>query len=125
VVSRLQYNFYNGDELAEILTQDTGNVHGPAATELRHPVLASHVVVIILQTSRPPASPLPGTGPTANPGAAQPQPGSVDPGPGPGGAALAPDSGQLIAPPSPSAVSDPVDATFAVSAMQFFGHQPN
>jgi hypothetical protein len=112
VVSRLQYNFYNGDELAEILTQDTGNVHGPVTTPLRHPVLASHVVVIILQTSRPPVSPVPSTSPTANPDAAQPQPGLVDP-------------GQAPAPPSASAVSDPVDATFAVAAMQFFGHQPN
>jgi hypothetical protein len=114
VVSRLQYNFYNGDELAEILTQDTGDVHGPAATELRHPVLASHVVVIILQTSRPPVSPLP----TTNPDGAPPNSGLVNPGP-------APDAGQTTAPPSPSAVSDPVDATFAVSAMQFFGHPPN
>jgi hypothetical protein len=112
VVSRLQYNFYNGDDLAEILTQDTGNVHGPAATELRHPVLASHVVVIILQTSRPPASPPPSTGTTTDADGAAPQPGVVDP-------------GQPTAPPSASAVSDPVDATFAISAMQFFGHQPN
>jgi hypothetical protein len=112
VVTRLQYNFYNGDELAEILTQDTGNVHGPVAAAVRHPVLASHVVVITLQTSRPPASPLP----TTNPDGAQPQPGSVDPGPGPG---------ETTVPVSPSAVSDPVDATFAISALQFFGHQPN
>ncbi len=107
VVSRMQYNFYNGNELAEILTQDTGNVHGPAAADLRHPVLASHVVVIILQTSRPPTSPLP-TG--------QPQSGPFDPGPGPS---------ETTAPVSTSAISDPVDATFAVTAMQFVGHQPN
>ena len=112
VVSRLQYTFYNGDELAEILTQDTGNVHGPAAAALRHPVLASHVVVIILQTARPPASPLPSTGATPNPDGAVPQPGLADP-------------GETTAPPSPSPLSDPVDATFAVTAMQFFGHQPN
>jgi len=116
VVSRLQYNFYNGDELADILTQDTGDVHGPAAAELRHPVLASQVVVIILQTSRPPASPLPNTSDTADPGAAQPQPQNVDPGP---------DPRETTAPTSPSALSDPVDATFAVAAMQFFGHRPN
>jgi hypothetical protein len=112
VVSRLQYNFYNGDELAQILTQDTGNVHGPVATELRHPVLASHVVVIILQTARPPASPPPSTGPSTDADGAAPQPGVVDP-------------GLMTAPSSASAVSDPVDATFAISAMQFFGHQPN
>lgn len=111
VVSRLQYNFYNGNELADILTQDTGNVHGPATTSLRHPVLASHVVVIVLQTARPPVSPLPE--PTSV--AAQAQSGPPDPG-------AATDTPM---PTSPSAVSDPVDATFAVSGMQFFGHQPS
>ena len=111
VVSRLQYNFYNGNDLAEILTQDTGAVHGPVAAPLRRPVLASHVVVLVLQTSRPPVSPLPTTSPPADPDGAAPQPESVDP-------------GQPTAPASASAVSDPVDATFAVAAMQFFGHQP-
>jgi hypothetical protein len=112
VVSRLQYNFYNGDALAEILTQDTGNVHGPVAATLRRPVLASRVVVIILQTSRPPAAPVPDT----NPAGAEPQPGSADPAPG---------AGPSTAALSPSPVSDPVDATFAVAALQFHGHQPS
>ncbi|MBV8293767.1 MAG: hypothetical protein JOY55_18505, partial [Mycobacterium sp.] len=124
VVAKLQYNFYNGNELAEILTQDTGNVHGPASTPLRHPVLASHVTVIVLQTSRPPVSPLPSAGPTTNPVGAEPGSGLIDPGLG---APLTPDVEQTTAPGplSPSTVADPVDATFAVSAMQFFGHQPN
>lgn len=112
VVSRLQYNFYNGNELADILTQDTGNVHGPATAGLRRPVLASRVVVIVLQTARPPASPLPGT----NTAAGQPQPGLVDSGP---------DTSDTPVPALPSTVTDPVDAAFAVSGMQFFGHQPN
>jgi hypothetical protein len=112
VVNRLQYNFYNGDELAEILTQDTGNVHGPVTAALRHPVLSSRVVVIILQTSRPPASPLPGTNPTG----ADSQPGSADP---------ATAAEQSTASLSPSPLSDPVDATFAVAALQFYGHQPS
>ncbi|MBV8863308.1 MAG: hypothetical protein JO259_15835, partial [Mycobacterium sp.] len=124
VVSKLQYNFYNGNELAEILTQDTGNVHGPAGTALRHPVLASHVTVIILQTGRPPVSPSPAAGPTSSPGGGAPEPGLVDPGLG---APWAPEVEQTIPPGSLSSptVSDPVDATFAISAMQFFGHQPN
>lgn len=112
VVSKLQYNFYNGNELADILTQDTGNVHGPASAELRRPVLASRVVVIVLQTARPPASPLNGTTTTA----AQPQSGPVDP---------AHDTTDAAVPAPASTVSDPVDAAFAVSAMQFFGHLPN
>ena len=112
VVSRVQYNFYNGDELAEILTQDTGNVHGPVTAALRHPVLASRVVAIILQTSRPPASPLPDT----NIVCAEPRPELADP---------APDPGHVVAALAPSTLSDPVDATFAVTALQFYGHQPN
>jgi hypothetical protein len=112
VVSRLQYNFYNGNELADILTQDTGNVHGPATAALRRPVLASRVVVIVLQTARPPMSPLPGP----NTAAGQPQPGLIDPGP---------DTSDTPVPALPSTVSDPVDAAFAVSGMQFFGHSPN
>lgn len=112
VVSRLQYNFYNGEELAEILTQDTGNVHGPVTAALRRPVLASRVVVIILQTSRPPAAPLL----DANIVAAEPQPGLADP---------IPDPAQVSAALTPSTLSDPVDATFAVTALQFYGHQPN
>jgi hypothetical protein len=111
VVSRLQYNFYNGDELAEILTQDTGNVHGPVTAALRRPVLASRVVVIILQTSRPPAAPAL----DANGAGAEPQSGQTDP---------TPDPGQVGAALAPSALSDPVDAAFAVTALQFFGHQP-
>ncbi|WP_428339057.1 hypothetical protein [Mycobacterium sp.] len=112
VVSRLQYNFYNGNELADILTQDTGNVHGPASAGLRRPVLASRVVVIVLQTARPPVSPLPGTNTAAGP----PQPGLVDP---------EPDTSDATVPTLPSTATDPVDAAFAVSGMQFFGHQPN
>jgi hypothetical protein len=112
VVSRLQYNFYNGDELAEILTQDTGNAHGPVTAALRQPVLASRVVVIILQTSRPPIAPLPDT----NGAGAEPQPGQAEP---------TPDPGQVGAALTPSALSDPVDATFAVANLQFYGHQPN
>lgn len=111
VVSRLQYNFYNGNELVDILTQDTGSVHGPASTGLRHPVLASRVVVIVLQTARPPVSPLPLPNPAAGP-----QPGLGDPGSG---------ASQMPAPTPSSTVSDPVDATFALSGLQFFGHQPN
>jgi hypothetical protein len=112
VVSRLQYNFYNGNELADILTQDTGNVHGPATAGLRRPVLASRVVVIVLQTARPPVSPLP----SPNTAAGQPQPGLVDP---------RPEAADTTVPALPSTATDPVDAAFAVSGMQFFGHSPN
>lgn len=94
IVTRLQYNFDDTDRT--VLTQDTANTHGPVTTALPHKVLASRVTVVILQTARPPASPLP---PDATASADPVPPGEQD--------------------------SDPVDATFAVSALKFLGHEPN
>lgn len=114
VVSRLQYCFNDDDHT--IVTQDTGNAHGPVTLPLPHPVLASQVTVIILQTARPPASPLPSTDPGNLPGL--------------------PDTAQGVGPAGQEDVpaqvptadldpnGDPVDATFAMSGLQFFGHPP-
>ena len=120
VVTRLQYIF-NDDERT-IFTQDTGNTHGPVTTPLPKKVLASRVTVIILQTSRPPASPAP-TGDAAAPA----QPGFLDSVLGQGNGPIPADSTQTSQPdPDPMGQNptDPVDSTFAVSAMKFFGHQP-
>lgn len=106
VVTRLQYVFDDTDRT--IVTQDTANTRGPVTMPLPAKVLASRVTVIVLQTSRPPADPLPTT--------IAPQPGS--PLDSVLGASADP------APPS-EADSDPVDATFAMSALKFLGHQPN
>jgi hypothetical protein len=54
--------------------------------------------------------------PDTNPAGAEPQLGSADPASG---------AEQSAASLSPSPVSDPVDATFAVAALQFYGHRPN
>jgi hypothetical protein len=114
VVSRLQYCFNDDDHT--IVTQDTGNAHGPVTLPLTHPVLASQVTVIILQTARPPASPLP----SADPGNL---PGIPDTAQGAGPAGQEDDPAQLpTADLDPNA--DPVDATFAMSGLQFFGHPP-
>ena len=120
VVTRLQYLF--NDDQRTIVTQDTGNTHGPVTTPLPTKVLASRVTVIILQTSRPPASPAP----TADP-AAPAQPGFLDSVLGQGNGPIPADATQTTQPdPDPMSQdpSDPVDSTFAVSAMKFFGHQP-
>jgi hypothetical protein len=120
VITRLQYIF-NDDERT-IVTQDTGNTHGPVTTPLPKKVLASRVTVIILQTSRPPASPAP----TAD-AAAPAQPGFLDSVLGQGNGPIPADATQTTQPdPDPMSQdpSDPVDSTFAVSAMKFFGHQP-
>jgi hypothetical protein len=120
VVTRLQYVF-NDDERT-IFTQDTGNTHGPVTTPLPKKVLASRVTVIILQTSRPPASPAP----TAD-AAAPAQPGFLDSVLGQGNGPIPADATQTIQPdPDPMGqdLSDPVDSTFAVSALKLLGHQP-
>jgi hypothetical protein len=106
VVSRLQYIFNDDDHT--IVTQDTGNAHGPVTLPLPRPVLASQVTVIVLQTTRPPASPLPSADLTTADTSGFPDPGSV----------------QTDLPTPGAQTDDPVDATFAMSALQFFGHPP-
>jgi hypothetical protein len=116
VVSRVQYVFNDTDRT--IFTQDTDNTHGPVTTPLPHKVLASRVTVVILQTARPPASPLPGaTEPAA--------PGFGDSVLGPGGAPLLPDATASTDPDPLGESADPVDATFAMAALTFLGHEPN
>jgi hypothetical protein len=101
-----------------IFTQDTGNAHGPVTTALPHKVLASHVTVVILQTARPSASPLPS--------ATEPVlPGFGDSVLGPDGAPLLPDTTASAHPEPLGQNADPVDATFAMSALTFLGHEPN
>jgi hypothetical protein len=117
VVSRLQYIFNDDDR--SIFTQDTGNTHGPVTTPLPNRVLASRVTVIILQTARPPASPPP------VPGSSGEQPGFLDSVIGADNGPAPADATQTSAPdPAGQTDSDPVDSTFAVSAMAFFGHLP-
>lgn len=127
VVTRLQFNFFNGSQLvADPFFVDTGSVHGPVTTALPGKVLASHVDVIILHTERPPAAPLPAsTGPGRAPDVTEltPPSGLVDSVLGP--ATAAPGAPPPADPGSSSTASDPVDATFAISQLQFFGHSPS
>jgi hypothetical protein len=116
VVSRLQYIFDDTDRT--VFTQDTGNAHGPVTTPLPHKVLASRITVVILQTSRPPASPLPSVTEPVLPGFGDSVLGSD-------GAPLPADSTVSSDPPPVEESTDPVDATFAVSALKFLGHEPN
>jgi hypothetical protein len=118
VVTRLQYIFNDTDRT--VFTQETGSAHGPVTTPLPHKVLASRATVVILQTARPPASPIPSEEPA--PGAA---PGFGDSVLGAGGAPLPADATSSADPLPLTPGSDPVDATFAVSALKFLGHKPN
>ncbi|WP_006243406.1 hypothetical protein [Mycolicibacterium tusciae] len=124
VVTRLQYIFLNGNVVSDIYTQDTGNVHGPVTAALPRRVLASRVNVVVLQTSRPPTSPLPAADPAGLPEA---QPGLVESLLGEGGGSLS-ESPQSPEPypdlTVPGSGSDPVDNTFAMSALKFLGYQP-
>lgn len=120
VVRRLQFNFFNGDQLAtDPFFLDTHNVHGPVTATLPGNVLASRVDVIILHTERPPAAPLPAaTAPPQSPGAD-----SIEPDAGMG---AMPGPVDPIPPAPDDSIADgnPVDATFAISQMQFLGHAP-
>jgi hypothetical protein len=124
VVRKLQFNFFNGNQLAaDPYFLDTQDIHGPVSATLPSKVLASRVDVIILHTERPPAGPSPSADPNA--------PTTADPS-GPGGLTSTvlgqPNSGSTFdAPAEPSADTgtDAVDATFAMSQLQFFGHSPN
>jgi hypothetical protein len=117
VVTRLQYNFNDDDRT--IVTQDTGSSHGPVTTALPHRVLASRVTVVILQTSRPAASPPPSTTAPAQPGFLDSVLGANS------GPSDATQTSSLPADPAEQPLSDPVDSTFAIAAMKFFGHQPD
>ncbi|WAJ47996.1 hypothetical protein OK015_28530 (plasmid) [Mycobacterium sp. Aquia_216] len=124
VVTNVQFNFFNGNELVtDPLPVDTHSVHGPVSVTLPRKVLVSRVDVIILHTDRPPANPLP-TSPASGPAGApseQPPNGLVDSLMGaPGGDPAAPPPADPAGAPS-----SPVDATFAMSQLQFFGHSPN
>lgn len=118
VVSRLQYCF-NDDEHT-MLVQDTGDVHGPVTQPLSHPVMASQVIIIVLQTARPPASPPTSSGPRADGPPGLPD-WSGPVGEDPTGLASAPG---LLPTVDLDPGADPVDATFAMSGLQFFGHSP-
>lgn len=126
VVSRLQFNFFNGNELVtDPVAVDTHSVHGPVSVTLPRRILVSRVDVIILHTDRPPTNPLPtspGPGPSTGAGE-QPPNGLVDSLMGIPG--FDPASPPPADPAIPAATSDPVDATFAMSQLQFYGHSPN
>jgi hypothetical protein len=111
VVSRVQYVF--NDTATTVVTQDTGNIHGEAVVPVPHGVLASKIVLIVLQTSRAPTEPTSTSTET------------------PPGVPLLDDV--LGAPPTlkPSTTTgaqpqpdDAVDNTFAISSLKILGHLP-
>jgi len=123
VVRRLQFNFYNGDQLAaDPFFLDTNSVHGPVPATLPGKILASRVDVMILHTERPPAAPRDGAPPGPDGGVVGSAPQVADSMLG-GGDPF--DLPPVSAPGTAAQSSDPVDATFAMSQLQFFGHPPS
>jgi hypothetical protein len=105
VVTRLQFNFFNGNQLAaDPFFVDTNSVHGPVTATLATRVLASRADVLVLHTDRPPASPVQA-------------------------APIGPADTELPSPTETSddmsTLADPVDSTFAMSQLQFLGHTPH
>ena len=130
IITRVQWILINGEDRTPVL-QDTNNIHGDALQPMPsrgndQGVLASRIEMIVLQTSRPPLDvPNPtGTG-TAPPGG-----GMID---SVLGAPLGPAAPQndgspeafdnTLLPPNGDD-TDPVDNTFAVSAIKVLGHPP-
>lgn len=115
VVTRVQFNFFNGDKLAtDPFVLDTNGIHGPVSATLPSRVLASRADVLILRTDRPSAAPTSAGSPPAPAGT---------------GGVLGADP--LGAPGAPATTDgdpggrDPVDATFAISQLSFLGHPPS
>ncbi|WP_431241051.1 hypothetical protein ACQ86B_28535 (plasmid) [Mycolicibacterium aichiense] len=127
-VTRMQFNFYNGDRLAaDPFFLDTNCVHGPVPATLPGKILASRLDVMILHTERPAAGQRPDPTPAGTDGdSVVPPPGLVDSVVGSGDtAAPTPSTDPAVAGTGTGGSTDPVDATVAISQLQFFGHPPN
>ena len=127
VVSLVQWILTDNNGAPTIVQQDTHNVHGPATQPMPHGcVLASHITMIVLETSRAPAdAPAPTStapGDPAAPGDAGIL-GSVlgtnTPPPAAGNTAGGTDP--LTGQPGSD---DPADNSFAISAITVYGHNP-
>lgn len=124
VVSRVQWILTDNNGTPTVVQQDTGNVHGPATQPMPHGcVLASHITMIVLETSRAPAD---------APTTASSTPG--DPA-APGDAGILGSVLGTNTPPPPAAGAtdpltgqpgsdDPADNSFAISAITVYGHNP-
>ena len=125
VLTRVQWNLFNGSDTPTVVPQKTGNVRGEAPQPMPNGgVLASRITMIVQETSRAPADTAPTTAP-----------------PGEGGGGLLDDvlGAPLGPPPSPTddpgsallpglpgepSATDPADNTFAVSSIKILGHPP-
>ena len=69
VITRVQWNLFNGNEPATVVAQNTANVRGEAVQPMPNGgVLASRITMIVQQTSRAPADTAPTTTGAPGPG---------------------------------------------------------
>lgn len=123
VVSLVQWILTDNNGPPTVVQQDTHNAHGPATQPMPHGcVLASHITMIVLKTSRAPAD-APTTASSAPGDPAAPGDAgilgsvlgtSTAPPPAGGGDPLTGQPGS----------DDPADNSFAVSAITVYGHNP-
>ena len=117
VVTRLQWSF--NDSPPTVVPQETHSVHGEAPQALPgRGVLASRIILLVLETGRAPATPAPSTAPNPAPGGLF---GDIL---GPAPTAESTPTAELPGLPGDQSRTDPTDNTFAVSSVKIFGHPP-
>lgn len=124
VLTRVQWNLFNGNDTPTVVRQKTGNVRGEAAQPMPNGgVLVSRITMIVQETSRAPADTAPTTpAPDGGGGLLDDVLGApLGPPPSPSS-----DPGAPLAPglPGEHGASDPADNTFAVSSIKILGHPP-
>lgn len=124
VLTRVQWNLFNGNDTPTVVRQKTGNVRGEAAQPMPNGgVLVSRITMIVQETSRAPADTAPTTpAPDGGGGLLDDVLGApLGPPPSPSS-----DPGAPLAPglPGEHNASDPADNTFAVSSIKILGHPP-
>lgn len=121
VVKRLQWSF--NDSPPTVIPQETRSVHGEAPQALPgHGVLASRIILLVLETGRAPADTPPSTATNPTPG-----PGGIFGdvlGPAPSIESTPTSAAVLPGLPADQSRTDPADNTFAVSSVKIFGHPP-
>lgn len=118
VIKRLQWSF--NDSPPTVVPQETHAVHGEAPQALPgRGVLASRIILLVLETGRAPAE----TAPTSTPNPTAGSGGLLGEvlGPTPAGEASPTPTASL---PADQSNTDPADNTFAVSSIRIFGHPP-
>lgn len=122
VLTRVQWNLFNGSETPTVVPQKTGNVRGEAPQPMPNGgVLVSRISMIVQETARAPADTAPTTAPPNGGGGLLDDVLGAPLGPPPSPTS---DPAPLPGLPGEHNSSDPADNTFAVSSIKILGHPP-